>query len=276
MKKLNLSSNSFGENEISCFYFGKMLKINKSITSLNLSDNEIGKNENPTKYIFEGLIQNNTIKKIILHRNSFRNNNIFGIYLGNLLQNNSSITYLDLRGCNFKDNENSKAFCEGLSKNNSIQTLILCSVHLANFYEDFFKVLKNNKSITNLNISYNDLSDVENQQLIFDTIEKNETLLEIDLSECFQNYGYEDCESLAKAFSKNKSIQKIIFLDNKDEDMAKEAIHDFFQSSIVRNKNIIEFKISEEPLTIDLEFNKFLWNSKKSNYISLLSILARL
>ena len=178
---------------------------------------------------------------------------------------------MDLGYYGFLNKKNSKAFCEGLSKNNSIQTLFLNSVNLKRFYEDFFKVLKNNTSITNLDISDNYLSRLENEQLIFDAISENETLLEIDLSRCFNsdyNFG-----SLANAFSKNKSIQIIKFLENGNDDYT--CPYDF-QSEIIEMKNIIKFETEEDNDESHLELNRFLSKARRSNYILLLSILSRL
>ena len=82
-------------------------------------------------------------------------------------------------------------FLDLKTKNDSIQTLNLQNVGLAEFYRNFFTVIYDNKSITNLDISANNLSNVKNPQEIYDAFMENETIIEINLTECFNDIRYD-------------------------------------------------------------------------------------
>jgi Leucine Rich repeat len=201
---LNLGGNFMGDN---IGTFCGFLNRNKNLTSLDLSDqNEKIKGG---EILYETLKANNSLSYLRLYRNQL--NDVDARYLSEVLATNHSITTLDLTD-NCIGNAGTKLLSEALKTNNTLRSLALAgnlidelsaqylsealatnrtlttldigsSCHKewiigGNIGKHICDLLKNNNTLTSINISEGDLREA-NLKTIIDALTTNYSLLAI-------------------------------------------------------------------------------------------------
>ena len=166
------------------------------------------------------------------------------------LKLNNTISHLNLStnniGCNY---ESIQCLCEALKINSSISNLNLADNHIGDSsITCLCEMIKINKSLTKLNLRYN-------------CINSNYHLLEI-----------------TQALKNNNSIMELnLFGNSIDESLGSIAIKHFTDLFSI-NTSIVFIGIFHSNTQVNpfIERNKGYLTKKKSGYISILSILARL
>ena len=148
--------------------------IDKRIRYLNLSENFL--NLDGIKVISNFLKHNKTLQSLCLKRNSkneFKAESI-KIIMESLSTNTNiqhiDISYMNLTGCGVY-------LGDFLSKNKSLEELILIDIKLnATDYKNIFLNIKNNNTIKEIDISYNDMAGDKSLQYIAEAIKENKSL----------------------------------------------------------------------------------------------------
>ena len=135
-------------------YISNNLLSNCYLNDLNLYNSNL--NNDDYELLFNSLYQNNYITSLNLGLNYFNNDILFN--LCNLLNNTSNITSLNL---------------SGISQNYLNETSSIIN------FKILYEFLKTNKSITNLNLSYNDIIDINE---LCNSLKYNNSLIELNLS----------------------------------------------------------------------------------------------
>ncbi len=246
IKILNLEVNNLAKNLISMQYLSEALIENDSLETLYLGCNDIGYETAGIKFFSEALQKNKKLKKLDLKESYIKNNLTKMEYFVNALKINSSIEELDLSydysdrnnietyesffemlknnkyikiinfSCTFlgRSKKNIENLCNALKENDTLENLILSQIDLREkdyLINSIIEILKTNKSLKIIDISYNDLNIINfdkmyNKDKSLDFIESlrnNKKIVNIDLTGNFRNEDH----LLVKEFLKDERIK---------------------------------------------------------------------
>jgi Ran GTPase-activating protein (RanGAP) involved in mRNA processing and transport len=222
----------------------KMIKCNSSIVKLDLSQSNFSSNSIAIS-IAVALSHNSCIGELNL--NECNINSAGGIALANMLSLNKTIRKLCLNSNNF-DNEAVLAIAKCLSLNNTIKTVDVAPLPWRSIWipnkpaVSVFADMLTSSSITSLNIS-NIGFDLESVVTIITAIQKNLSMTDINLQNCFNFDNFEDertCSSITDLISSNSKILKLNLARNSLED----GVLVMIAKSLKINQSITDFDIS--------------------------------
>ena len=248
LHKLLLSNNNLNK------YIINIIENNKFIDYIDLSNTQIDNN------IFKVICNKLKCMKYIDLSNNYNLNNIEPIY--DLLANNNTLTYLKLH---FTNITNFNPLINGLKLNNTLKTLIINSNSFD--YESLINLLdliKQNKSITNLNISNiyfsSIIGNIEFIKNLCEILKYNNTITNIDIS--YNNINNGGYNSLINLIKNNNTIKYINMYSSNSDFMSQRQFNDFNKALIKNNTleyiNIIgciNNKIDLNPLYESLQIN---------------------
>ena len=202
LTKLNLSDMLY-YTEQNGSALSKMLQINKSLTHLDLSMNRLS--DSGARCIFDGLQHNIALVNLNLRECGITATDPdTARSLTDMLQVNKSLKHLDLSKNRLSDSGTHCIF-EGLQNNTTLVYLNLSDTRIA-VSRSLTKMLKVNKSLTHLDLSWNRLSD-SGARCIFEGLEDNTTLVNLNLSHTDTVIKNTDTVSaIIKILQANKSL----------------------------------------------------------------------
>ena len=188
----------------------KMLQVNKSLTHLDLSRNSLS--DSGAHCVYEGLQHNTALANLSLIDSNLTAESARS--LTKMFQVNKTLTHLDL---SFNDLSDSGAYCifEGLQHNTALVNLSLRRSNITDTDPDvarsLTKMLQINKSLTHLDLSYNQF---ENQMIlcIFQGLKHNTTLLHLNLLDT--GITEADAEYIGQALKSTCSLQTLNIAQN--------------------------------------------------------------
>ena len=162
-----------------------MLQVNKSLTHLDLSGNETFSDSGPC-CIFEDLQRNTALLKLNLSdTNITATNPETSRSLTKMLQVNKSLTHLDLSYNSLESG--ARCIFEGLQHNTALLNLNLSTTDITATDPDtkryLTKMLQVNKSLTHLDLSMNKTLSDSGARCIFEGLQHNTALVNLNLSE---------------------------------------------------------------------------------------------
>ena len=186
-----------------------MLQINKSLTHLNFSSNTTFSDARAHHIIFEGLLHNTTLTNLNLSKIGLTATDLVTMSLTKMLQVNKSLTHLDLSSNNLSDLGGLCIF-EGLQHNTTLASINLRKTDITATNPDtadsLIKMLQVNKSLTHLDLSSNNLSDLGGL-CIFKGLQHNTTLNSMNLGKTgITAINPDTAISLTKMLQVNKSL----------------------------------------------------------------------
>jgi Ran GTPase-activating protein (RanGAP) involved in mRNA processing and transport len=220
LTRLSLADNRLA-TEAAGKLLSSMLAVNSALTEINLSSNEFDDNEEGANFALAlccGLSSASALIKLNLHDNNFSDAGA-GKALGDMLAVNTTLRCLDISACEVQA-ESALAFADGLSNNHTLQALNLASntigqrisqdgwVHDADQEFAYISVdeeeqheapqgqlfgpagalamidaAKENGSLTQLNLSDNQILSEGVGKALAQLLQHNTTLTELDLSD---------------------------------------------------------------------------------------------
>ena len=217
---LNLSNTCLTiKDVITAKFLTKLLHLNKSLTHLDLSHNEIS--NSGLRSIFKGLQHNITLLHLNLSNNAgIATTNPDTIRsLTKMLHVNQSLTHLDL---SHNEISNSGAHCifKGLQHNTTLVSLNLSKTDItatnhAAIARSLNRMLQLNKSLTHLDLSENSVILDTGAYSIFDGLQHNTTLVNLNLSKTgIAATNPAIARSLTKLLQVNKSLTHLDLSEN--------------------------------------------------------------
>ena len=200
LQTLNLSGNNLNPKMMKELSEG--LKKDKGLENLFL--NECKLNDNTLSPLFKTLSRNNLLKELHLNKNLIEENGLKELS-DNLIYNHS-LTHLNLNGCGIND-IGAKIIAKMLHSNQSLKILQLNVNEIREGLEDLAFSLKDNNSLTTLNLNNNLLKD-SGIDALSNSLKKNDTLKTLNLS-----YNYDLTKNsllpLIDAIKENSSLQSL-------------------------------------------------------------------
>jgi hypothetical protein len=192
IKHINLYGNNLGCIETQPMKFISQFIMTNDITSINLSDNNLGNSVIGLELLYNSFKDHRKIQNLFLDTNNLGNSPECIKYLSYIIRDNKSIQILSLR-----DN---KLFQEN-DKDNRNQ--------LINLFEE----IQNSSNIIYLDLSYNNLGNVEIIYHLSEIIKKNKQIQKLTLNKC--KLDSTASSLIGKALEFNKSIKTIALSRNK-------------------------------------------------------------
>jgi len=201
---LNLAGNKIGVEGAKAF--AEALKNNNKLMTLNLGNNTIG-DEGATALV------NTKLTELYLYNNHISLEG--AIALAEALEENKFLRTLNISGNNqmgFSLNVGIKAFAKALTKNTTLTELNLSDNEINDEGgKALAEALKTNKTLTTLIILKNFISN-EGAIAFAEALKMNTTLIKIDLGE--NSIGVEGVKALEDALKINKTLTTLILYDN--------------------------------------------------------------
>jgi hypothetical protein len=271
IKVINLMNNNLEGQQIK--YLRDALKLNNSITDINLGNNNITLYEG-TKYLCEALKTNSSITKINLTQNNICSD--VG-ELSQLLKTNKYISAMNLSSNRIGKTQFS-LLLDGLKENTSIRNLDLSYNNLDFNNNAFLNIVFNQNSlITSINLSHNKIDDC-NQFLetLGNYLKNNDSITKINISG--YQFGLFPFYIFIEDLKQNKSI-KDIMID--DDNIGREINHIIellkVNTSIINIKSDNLFDLNSNNVFSDyISRNKKEQQAKRNNLLNLFSILSKL
>ena len=192
-----------------------MLQVNKSLTYLDLS-NSMGFSKSEARCIFESLHQNVSLVSLNLSRIDLTvSNPDTAISLTTMLRVNKSLKHLDLSKNTSLSDSGACCIFKGLEHNTSLVSLNLASIGMTTknpleHFKALTKMLKVNKTLTQLDLSNNSSGRCENLTIIsniFQGLQQNTTLLELRINSMMITDG--DAACIAQAMRCNRCLHTL-------------------------------------------------------------------
>ena len=170
---------SLEASDISCSAtaLAEALRLNQTLTHLDLSWTRLG--DLGTEVIFKALQSNHVMTHLILRDNTIGNS--AAVALAEALKSPATqLSYLHLDGCHITT-FGVEILAGALQTNRSLTHLSLAMLRISSSATALAEALQMNRTLTHLDLSHNQISDTEAIQLVQTLLDKNNTLVYLNL-----------------------------------------------------------------------------------------------
>ena len=214
--RLELCNPSITEQGVS--HIVSLLKVTSAISELVLSDGNIHSDEDVLLHIAEALQENTSLTNLSLPCMSLHHTKQNGSALTKMLQVNKSLTHLDLsRNVQISDS-GARCIFEGLQHNITVFNLNLSQTGITAIDPDtarsLTKMVQVNKSIRLLDLSCNRAFTDSETHCIFEGLQHNDILVNLNLSKSGITSADPGARSLTKMLHVNKSLTHLDLSNN--------------------------------------------------------------
>ena len=232
LTSLHLGSNLIGDVGIE--KLANALIVNKSLTHLDVSNNNIG--NQGLKVLIDALEQNQTITNVNLNDN--KSITYTGIdALVNFSMTNTSLAQLYVNKTDFIE-----TFRNIKKKFETSDVVDLPNKSITNVISSMIaSILMQNKTVTELNLSSNQIGD-DGIEKLANALRVNNTLQNLDVSN--NKIGNRGVESLANALKENKTLKSIDLGSNKIGDIGMEEL----ANALIVNKSLKNLDVSNNNI----------------------------
>lgn len=240
VRSLNLSNNNIG-NKVSDI-LTEAIKANNRITKLVLSYNKLG--DGFAESLSKILVRNKTIAILDLSHNQISESGADS--LSKALKDNNTLNKLYLSYNQIKE-DGAQSIGEDLLANNqviAIEYLDLSGNHIGDRgVNHISKGIKNNKTITELHLSNNQIKNNGDFPSLNDALKGENTIKVLNLSN--NQIQDEGAKSIGEAVQKNKSITELILSDNQIEDEGAQWLSKYLENNRIKILHLTGNKIDE-------------------------------
>ena len=169
---LYLQNNQIGDDSLEIMAF--LLSKNYNIHTLDLSYNKF--TSNGVKNLCNGIISKDSrLVELSLSNNKLNETSL--TYLQEALNGSEQLMCLNLSYNNFSKGDCGKIICEIISEDKKLKNLNLTTCHLGLKTKDIFEALENNTSIANIDLSVNDIgNNTEMFKALAKMLQKNKNI----------------------------------------------------------------------------------------------------
>ena len=204
--ELNIAGNEIEDEGMKCLI--DLLELNNSLATLDISETIV-----PIESFCIMLEKNKTLESLYLSKNYIEMEPVSDEIkaIAHLVSLNTPLTNLDLSH-NKLGNEGIKLLSEAVKNNHTLEKLNLSNIGMESEGMGYLSELKDNKSITDLNISGNKIG-IKGIEYLIDYLNGNSSLTALNISKTL--VGAAGMIQLYKALYNNKTISSLYLDSNK-------------------------------------------------------------